>query len=113
MAWRSTPLVPRTTAERLLQAFEHGALFDVQFEKGGGVVLLARGFGEAIHLDAAAAQGVVHADAVFIGADAIRGDGVGAGEGGGSEQAAAETRAFFVGEIHQADGDRRASFVLF
>ena len=35
------------------------------------------------------------------------GDGMRAGECGGPEEAAAETRAFFVGPVHQTNGDGR------
>ncbi len=81
MAWRSTPFVPRTDAERQAHALEHGALLDVQFEIGGGVFLLARGFGKAIDFHAAAAQGVFQTYAIAIGACAVGGDAGGACEG--------------------------------
>ena len=112
MAWRSTPLVPSTAPSGRPRRFEDRALFDVEFEIGGGVFALYGGFGKAVDFDAAVAQGVFEANAVAIGAAAVGVDRVSAGEGGGAEQTAAEARAFFIGPVDEADGDGRAAVVF-
>src|SRR5258707_14614528 len=99
--------------ERQPQVFEYRPLFDVQFEIGGGILLLAPSFRESIDPHATAAQGIFHADAVFVRTRAIHLDGMGASESRGSQQAAAETGSFFVSKIHQADSDGRTAFELF
>ena len=91
--------------------FEHRALLDVQLEVGGGVVLFLFSFGEAVDVNAAAAESVFEADAVFVLTSAIGFDGVGAGEGGGAEQAAAEAGAFFIGEVDETNGGSWLCFV--
>ena len=97
--------------QRKAQAFEHRPLFDVEFEIGGDVGSLAGGFGKTVDRDAAAGERVFESNTVFVGAAAVRFDGVRAGEGGGAQQAAAEARAFFVGPIDQLDGERRAALL--
>ena len=69
-------------AEGELQAFEDGALFDVEFEIRGDVLAFAFGFGEAVDLNTATAEGVFEADAVAVGADAVGGNGMSTGESG-------------------------------
>ena len=92
--------------------FEDGALFDVEFKISGGVDLFPGGFADHVHIDAATFEGGREGLALVVGADAVRGDGVGAGEGGGAEQRAAETGAFFIGPVDQADGQGRIAFVV-
>ena len=107
MAWRSTPLVPRTAASGSPRRFEYGPLLDVEFEVGGDVAAFGGRIADAFDVDLALPQGVFEADAVAIGAGAIGLNGVRAGEGGGPEEAAAEARAFLVGPVHQANGEGR------
>jgi hypothetical protein len=99
--------------ERQAEVLEDGPLLDVKFEVGGGVSLFAGRFGETVDFYTATAKGVFELDAVAIPASAIGGNGVGASEGGGAEQAATEARAFFVGPIDQTDGDRRSAAEFF
>ena len=62
-----------------------------------------------IEVAGTAGDGVLQANAVFIGAHAVRGDARRAGKRRRSEQTTAEARAFFVGPIDHPHGDRRAS----
>ena len=98
-------LGPEHHPQRKHEIFEHRTLLDMQLQIGGRVGLFAARFRKPIHLDAAAPECIVHADAVFVGSHAIRFHRMGPGEGRRSEQAAAETRAFFIRKIHQPDGD--------
>ena len=65
-----------------------------------------------VDVDVAGGEGGFHGDAVAVGAGAVGGDGVRAGEGGGAEERAAEARAFLVGPVDQADGEGRAAVVV-
>ena len=65
-----------------------------------------------IDLDATAPKCVFQLHAIAIRAAAIRCDGVRSRECGGAKQAAAKTRALFIGPIHQPDGDGRLAMEL-
>src|SRR6516165_4601317 len=93
------PLGSEDYAKRQSQTFQYRALLDVQFEIGRGVLTLARGFGKSVHFKTAAPDGFVKANTILVGAAAIRLNRMRPSKGGGSQQAAAETRAFFVSEI--------------
>ena len=96
-------------AQRKAEAFEHGALFDVQLQVSRGVLSFTGCLAETIDLYAAAAQRFFQANTVLVGAFAIGLDRVCSRKGGGSEQAPAEARAFFVGPVDQTYRDRRAA----
>ena len=95
------------------QGFEHGPLFDVEFQIGGRVGLLRPRFREAVDLHAAAQQSGFQGDAVFVLTDTVCRDGIRACKRRRAQQASAETRAFFVRPVHYANGDGRAAVELF
>ena len=95
--------------EREAEAFEDGALLDVEFEVGCDVVAFARGVADLGYIYVVGGECGFEGGAVAVGAGAVGGDGVGAGEGGGAEEAAAEARAFLVGPVDDADGEGRAA----
>ena len=99
-------------AQRQPEGFEHRSLLDVQLDIRGGVLLFGRGFGESVDFDATAAERVFQANTVAIRTHPVGGDAVGSGKGRGAQQAAAETRAFFIRPVHQTDGYRRTAVVL-
>src|SRR5215471_13124190 len=92
-------LSPEDYAKRKSQIFQYRALLDVQFEIGRGVLTLARGFGKSFHLETAAPDRFVKANAIFVDAAAVGFNRMRSRECGGPEQAAAETRAFFIGPV--------------
>ncbi len=94
-------------AERKVHAFEHRALLDMEFEISRRVFALLRRVGEMVDLHATTAKSVFQLDAIAIGAAAIRGDGVRSGKCGRAKQAAAKTRALFIGPIDKTNGDGR------
>ena len=51
MAWRSTPKVPSTVAERPIEIEQHRALLDVQLEVSGGVRQFFAAFLHLLEID--------------------------------------------------------------
>jgi len=81
--------------ERQLHAFEHRPLLDVQFQISRRVLLLALGFGKPVDFHATTPQRVFHPDSILVGAFAVSFDRMRPGECRGSQQTAAEARAFY------------------
>src|SRR6185437_14473487 len=98
--------------EREAETLEDRTLLDVKLEIGGDVLALARGVAYAVDVDVALGESGFEANAVAIGAYAVGGDRMRAGEGGGAEEGAAEARAFLVRPVDDAEGEGRAAVVL-
>ena len=112
MAWRSTPNVPSTAPSGRSEVEQHRPLLDVQFEIGGGILEFLAALLHALEIHADLLQRVRQSDAVLVLQAARLVHVEVARAGGRAEQALAEARAFFVGPIHQADGDGRLALVL-
>jgi len=86
-----------------VQIEEHRSLLDMQFEIGSGIFQFGVALFDALEIDADGLEALgsrmpslSFQSARFIHVQV-------AGAGGGTEQAFAEARAFFVGPIHQAE----------
>ena len=94
------------------QAFQHRALFDMEFQVSRGFLLFLLRFWKAVDFDSASAERVFETDAVFIRAAAIRFNRGCAGKSGGAQQAAPEASAFFISPIDEANGDGRLAVIF-
>lgn len=99
-------------AEGQIQVKQNGALLDVEFEVGGGVVEFAVAIFDTIEIDSVFGEGGGKFDAVLIFERAGFVEIEAPGAGGRSKEAPAKTRSFFVGPINEANGDRGMAGVL-
>ncbi len=92
-----------------LEGFEDGALFDVEFEVGGGVFEFGFCGEDLVEVDVLGGEGIGEGDVLFVFEVAEVVGVEGAGGGGGAEEGASEASAFFVGPIDEAEGDGGAA----
>src|SRR5205085_2996534 len=98
--------------EGKIQIEKDGALLDVELEVSGGVREFLPAFLYALEIDSVFGKCRRQGDAVLVAKTARFVHVEVAGAGGRPEEAFAETGAFFVGPIHQADGYRRFAAVM-
>ena len=93
-------------SQRQAHRLEHRSLLDVELEVGGGAAQAAAGLEHAVEAHAAARQHVGHRLAVAVAQATSDFEVEASRRGARAEQAQPEARAFLVGPVDQAHGDR-------
>ncbi len=91
---------------------EHRPLLDVELKIGSDVRAPGGGVADAVDVHAACLESSFERQTFAVCAGAIRVNRVSSGKGRRAEERAPEPRAFFIGPVDHANGQRR-SYILF